>query len=169
MPAPIDRFIGVIELTAAGFLAAVTAITFISVLLRYFFSWSIPDAYDMSALLLGTLIFWGMAGAGYRGDHITVDLLWSASSRTLQRTMDIFANLVTLGSMAVFTWMMALKVIDTRQDNVLTFDLRQPVWIYYALAWFGLLAAVALMVIRLARLLTAPERLASRLPADMIE
>lgn len=165
----VDRFIDAIELTAAGFLAAVTAITFVSVFLRYIFSWSIPDAYDMGALLLGTLIFWGMAGACYRGDHISVDLLWSVTPRRLQRAMDIFADLVTFGSMTIFCWMMAIKVVTTQSDHVLTFDLRQPVWIYYLLAWLGLAAAVALSGIRVVRLVAAPHLLARKTPAEMVE
>ena len=76
---PVDRFIDAIEVTAAGFLAVVTLLTFVSVLLRYFFAWAIPDSYDFTRLLLGIVIFWGMAVASYRGDHITVDLLWAAS------------------------------------------------------------------------------------------
>ena len=75
----VERFIALIELTAAGFLAVVTALTFVSVILRYFFSWAIPDSYDLTRLLLGILIFWGMAVASYRGDHISVDLLWGVS------------------------------------------------------------------------------------------
>ncbi len=43
---PVDRFIDAIEVTAAGFLAVVTLLTFVSVILRYFFSWAIPDSYD---------------------------------------------------------------------------------------------------------------------------
>jgi TRAP-type transport system small permease protein len=183
----VDRLIDSIEYTAAGFLAAVTAITFLSVLQRgalsYFgsladahgqsligvwagaiaavlFRLTISDAYDLGALLLGILIFWGLAGAGYRGDHITVDLLWSALPRALNRAMTVFADFVTLGCLAVFTWMMAVKVISTRLDNVSTFDLRLPVWLFYATAWLGLAAAVLLLTVRVVRLLAAPERLA---------
>lgn len=157
---PFDRFIDAIELTAAGFLAAVTAITFVSVFLRYLFIWSIPDSYDFTRLLLGILIFWGMAVASFRGDHITVDLLWSAAPAWAQRGMDIFAALITLTGMATFTWMFAEKVINTRADNVLTFDLRQPVWIYYGIAWIGLASAVALLVLRTFRLIFTPGKLA---------
>jgi len=157
---PVDRFIDAIELTAAGFLAAVTAITFVSVFLRYLFIWSIPDAYDFTRLLLGILIFWGMAVASYRGDHITVDLLWSAAPPWARRGMDIFSALITLVGMATFTWMFAEKVINTRADHVLTFDLRQPVWIYYFIAWIGLAAAVLLLILRTLRLVVAPGKLA---------
>jgi len=158
----IDRFIDAIELTAAGFLAAVTTITFVSVFLRYLFIWSIPDSYDFTRLLLGILIFWGMAVASYRGDHITVDLLWSAAPPRARRGMDIFSALITLVGMAIFTWMFAEKVINTRADHVLTFDLRQPVWIYYFIAWIGLAAGVLLLVLRTFRLIFAPEKLAPR-------
>ena len=147
----VDRFIDSIEVTAAAFLAAVTAITFVSVFLRYIFIWSIPDSYDLSSLLLGILIFWGIASASYRGEHITVDLLHGAVPPSFKLAMDIFANLVTLVCLVVFTWMVAIKVLSTRMDGVATFDLRQPVWIYYFVAWIGLAAAILLMLIRTIR------------------
>ena len=160
---PVDRFIDAIEVTAAGFLAIVTLLTFVSVILRYFFSWAVPDSYDFTRLLLGILIFWGMAVASYRGDHITVDLLWSAVPPWARRAMDVFAAVVILIAMATFTWMFAQKVIGTRADHVGTFDLRQPVWIYYLIAWVGLAASVLLLMLRTVRLIVAPEKLA---PAD---
>ena len=166
---PVDRFIDTIEVTAAGFLAVVTLLTFVSVLLRYFFAWAIPDSYDFTRLLLGIVIFWGIAVASYRGDHISVDLLWSASPPWAKRTMDIFAALVTLIAMAAFTWMFAVKVIGTRADNVGTFDLRQPVWIYYAIAWIGLGSAVLLLVVRTVRLVFAPETLVTARDPQAIE
>ena len=154
---PIERFIALIELTAAGFLAVVTALTFVSVILRYFFAWAIPDSYDLTRLLLGILIFWGIAVASYRGDHITVDLVWSVMPRTVQRAMDVFAALVTLIALTVFTWMFGLKVIGTRADNVATFDLREPVWIYYFIAWIGLASAIVLLILRTLRLALGAE------------
>ena len=126
------------------------------------FSWAIPDSYDFTRLLLGILIFWGMAVASYRGDHISVDLLWSAVPPPAKRAMDVFSALVTLVGMAAFTWMFAEKVIDIRAAHTGTFDLRQPVWIYYFVAWIGLAAAVLLLVLRTMRLVFAPEKLARR-------
>jgi TRAP-type C4-dicarboxylate transport system permease small subunit len=165
----IDRFMDGIELTAAGFLAAVTALTFVSVILRYFFSTAIPDSYDLSALFLGILIFWGIAVASYRGDHITVDLLWAVCGPRLQRAMDVFAALVTLIAMATLTWMMATKVISTRADNVLTFDVRMPVWIFYLIAWIGLASAIVLLAVRTIRLVFRPESVDARPHAPTAE
>jgi len=157
---PVDKFIDLIEVTAAGFLAIVTLLTFVSVFLRYFFSWAIPDSYDFTCLLLGILIFWGMAVASYRGDHITVDLLWGALPPPAQRAIDVFSALVTLVAMTAFTWMFAEKVIDIRADHIGTFDLREPVWIYYLVAWLGLGSAVLLLMLRTVRLVIAPDKLA---------
>lgn len=156
-----DRFIDGIELIAAIFVGLVAANTFIAVMLRYFFNAQIPDAYDFGRLLLGILIFWGIAAASYRGDHITVDLLWSAIPPRAQRAMDVFASLLTLFALVIFTWMVGLKVINTHADQVATFDLRQPVWIYYFVAWVGLAAAILMLLARTVRLLIAPERLAT--------
>lgn len=166
---PVDRFIDLIEVTAAGFLAVVTVLVFVSVILRYFFSWAIPDSYDFTRLLLGILIFWGMAVASYRGDHITVDLVWSAAPGWAKRAMDVFSALVTLIAMGAFTWMFAEKVVGVRADHLGTFDLRQPVWIYYFVAWIGLAAAVLLLVLRTMRLVFAPERLGIAGDAKAIE
>src|SRR2546430_2182768 len=91
-----DRFIDGIELVAAAFVGIVAADIFISVLLRYFFSVSIPDSYDFGRMLLGILIFWGIAATSYRGTHITVDLVWSAAGPKLRRVIDVFATLVLL-------------------------------------------------------------------------
>src|ERR1700761_7442892 len=102
-PGPADRLILGVEQVAGGFLAVVTALTFVSVVLRYVFSWSIPDAYDLSRNFLGILIFWGIAVTGFRGDHITVDLLWGALPPPGKRTLDVLGTIFTLFCMAVFT------------------------------------------------------------------
>ena len=108
-----DRVIDSIELVAAAFVGIVAADIFISVLLRYFFSVSIPDGYDFGRLLLGILIFWGIAATSYRGTHITVDLVWGAVGPRHKRLIDIFATLVLLFVVTVQTTMLFDKVRGT--------------------------------------------------------
>src|SRR5436189_4310104 len=114
-----DRFIDGIELLAAFFVGIVAADIFSSVLLRYFFSVQIPDSYDFGRLLLGILIFWGIAATSYRGTHITVDLVWSSVSPRYQRVIDIFATLVLLFVVTMQTITLFDKVAQTRDENVL--------------------------------------------------
>ena len=156
---PMDRFIDGIEWVAAAFVGIVAADIFISVLLRYFFAVSIPDSYDFGKLLLGILIFWGIAATSYRGTHITVDLVWAAMGPRGKRLIDIFATLVLLLVVSVQTAMLFDKVRLTRADNVLTFDLRLPTWPFFALAWAGDVSAVCLIAIRTYRLVFDPESL----------
>ena len=158
-PAPrnrMDRFIDGIELTAAVFIGIVAADVFITVMLRYF-GISIPDSYDFGQLLLGILIFWGIAATSYRGGHITVDLIWANVGPKYQRWIDVFATLVLLFVVAVQTWTLFDKVRGTYNDNVLTFDMHMPTWPFFAVAWAGDVSAVLLIAIRTWRLIFHPE------------
>jgi TRAP-type C4-dicarboxylate transport system permease small subunit len=152
-----DRFIDSIEWVAAIFVGVVAADIFISVLLRYLFSYTIPDSYDFGQQLLGILIFWGIAATSYRGTHITVDLIWANVRPAYQRAIDIFATLVLLFVVVVQTYTLFDKVVSTRDAHLLTFDLRLPVWPFFALAWIGDVAAVLLIAVRTYRLIFHPE------------
>jgi TRAP-type transport system small permease protein len=152
-----DRFIDGIELIAALFVGIVATDIFVSVLLRYFFSVQIPDSYDFGRLLLGILIFWGIAATSYRGTHITVDIVYANVGPRLRRFIDVFATLVLLFVVTVQTWTLFDKVASTRADNVLTFDLRLPTWPFFLLAWLGDVSAVLLIAVRTYRLIFRPE------------
>jgi TRAP-type transport system small permease protein len=154
-----DRFIDGIEWIAAAFVGIVALDIFVSVLLRYFFAVSIPDSYDFGKLLLGILIFWGIAATSYRGTHITVDLLWSSVGPGAQRIIDVFATLVLLFVVTVQTTMLFDKVRLTYQDHILTFDLNIPTWPFAAVAWLGDVSAVLLIAVRTYRLIFHPEDL----------
>jgi len=154
-----DRFIDAIEWVAAIFVGLVAADIFISVLLRYFFSTSIPDSYNFGQLLLGILIFWGIAATSYRGTHITVDLVWANVGPRKQRVIDVFATLVLLFVVTVQTYTLLDKVIGTRNDNIQTIDLHLPTWPFFAVAWAGDVSAVILIAVRTYRLIFHPEKL----------
>src|SRR5258708_36621062 len=114
-----DRFSDAIEWLAAGFVGLVAADIFISVMLRGLFRTSIPDSYDFGRLLLGILIFWGIAPTSYRGTHITVDLVWASVRPRFQRGIDVFATLVLLVVVSVQTYTLFAKILATYPHNVL--------------------------------------------------
>ena len=164
-----DRFIDAIEWCAATFVGIVAANIFIAVLLRKFFSTSIPDSYDIGKMLLGTLIFWGIAATSYRGGHITVDLLWGAASPRHKRWIDIFATLVLLFVVTVQTYTLFDKVRATYVDHVLTYDMNLPTWPFFAVAWLGDVSAVLLIAIRTWRLIFQPQALHEAAAAKVVE
>ena len=154
-----DRFIDTIECIAAGFVGIVALNIFLAVILRNTLSYNIPDSFDIGRMLLGILIFWGIAATSYRGGHITVDLVWANVGPKYQRMIDVFATLVLLFVVVVQTYTLFDKVITTRADNVQTFDLRIPTWPFFAVAWIGDVAAVLLIAVRTYRLIFHPERI----------
>ena len=71
-----------IELTADIFIGMVAANVFVTVVLRCF-GIGIPDGYDFGQLLLGILIFWGIAASSYRDTHMKVDSYGPTSARAI--------------------------------------------------------------------------------------
>src|SRR5215472_1741445 len=161
-----DRCIDTIEWVAAFFVGIVAANIFVAVLLRNLFAVSLPDAFDFGRLLLGILIFWGIAATSYRGGHITVDLVWAQASPRWKRVIDVFATLVLLFVVTVQTYTLFDKVRATYNDHVLTFDLGLPTWPFFAVAWVGDVSAVVLIAIRTYRLVFHPEQLHDESPAE---
>ena len=164
-----DRIIHAIEWLAATFVGIVAADIFLAVVLRKFFNTSIPDSYDLGRLLLGILIFWGIAATSYRGGHITVDLVWTNAGPKLKRFIDVFATLVLLFVVTVQTVMLFDKVRLTYSDNVLTYDLNLPTWPMFAVAWMGDVCAVILIAVRAWRLVFNPELLHEETLAEHAE
>src|SRR5580704_4815008 len=162
-PAPpksgMDRFIDGIELIAAFFVGIVALNTFVAVFMRKFFAVTIPDYYDFGRLLLGILIFWGIAATSYRGTHITVDLVWASARPRHQRWIDVFATSVLLFVVTAQTITLFDKVLTTYRDSILTYDLRLPNWPFFAIAWIGDVSAVLLIAIRTYRLIFHPEEI----------
>ena len=152
-----DRVIAGIDGAAAAFIGLVALDVFVSVALRYAFGWSIPDSYDFGRMLLGILIFWGIAATSYRGTHITVDLVWASADARGKRLIDVFATLVLLFVVTVQTYTLFDKVIDTRAGHIVTMDLQVPIWPFFLVSWIGDVSAVLLIAIRTWRLLFHPE------------
>src|SRR3954454_22210666 len=61
-----DRFIDTIEWIAAGFVGIVALNIFVGVLLRNTLNYAIPDSFDIGRMLLGILIFLGIAACACR-------------------------------------------------------------------------------------------------------
>ena len=83
--ASMDRFIDTIEWIAAGFVGIVALNIFIARPAAQHAQLFDPDSFDIGRMLLGILIFWGIAATSYRGGHITVDLVWANVGPKYQR------------------------------------------------------------------------------------
>jgi TRAP-type C4-dicarboxylate transport system permease small subunit len=144
--------VDVTERAAGIFLAAIVALTFVSIMLRAFFSMTIPDWFDLSRLMLGVAIFWGIATTSYRDEHIQVDFFWEWVGPRGKWLIDLFATIVLLAFMAAFAWMLIYKVDSGFRSGEATFDVRIPIWPFHMVAALGIFLATLLIAIRLVRL-----------------
>lgn len=157
MPAVSDlmrRAATAVETVAALCLAAVTVIVFASALGRYLFSAPIPDAFDISRLLLGLALAWGYAVLGFRGGHICVDLLAEALPARARQWVEIFAQAVLLVFTAALAWKVYGRVASAFASQEATFDLRLPTWPLIGGVWLGLAVAVLTTAVGLIVLMT---------------
>jgi TRAP-type C4-dicarboxylate transport system permease small subunit len=142
LEARIEGAMAWIERIAGFLLGVITLVVFTGAVMRYLFTMPIPDGFDISRLLLGCAVLWGLASATFRDSHIRMDLAWQFLPAGGRRALDLAANLVTLVAIAIFAWMLLSKVQDVYAANESTFDLRLPIWPFYALAWLGVAAAL---------------------------
>ena len=147
-----QRFVDGVERIAALFLAVIVLLTVSTVVLRSTLSWQIPDWFQFACIAQAIAIFWGLASATYRNNHIMVDILWDWLGPVGKRRLDILAGMICLAFLAVLTWMLIGKVGAAQRLNDETTELRLVVWPFYLVAMLGIAAATLLNALRLYQL-----------------
>lgn len=134
------------ELIGAIALFAVMMVVFSSVIARYFFAYIIPDAFDFSRMLLGVVIFWGIAAAVSHRALITADFLYQALGAGGRRLLDIVGMVVSLLVFLLLAWRVGLAVQDAFGNGIRTQDIGVPLWGFYALMAVAMLASLVFLV-----------------------
>lgn len=138
-----------IEKVAGVLMGVITIVVVVSAIGRYLFSFPIPDAFDMSRLLIGAAIMWGFASVGYRGSHIKVDIISEIMPRKAQRWIDTFAWAVLLLFTCLLAWKMLGRVLSAAKSGEATMDLRFPAWPIMGLIWAGVAVSILTILARL--------------------
>jgi TRAP-type C4-dicarboxylate transport system permease small subunit len=106
----LDRALGA---AAAILLFCLMALTTADVIGRYIFNWPLRGAFEITELLLLTLIFAGLPLASRADEHVTldfIDMLLSDNGRLLlRRFVDLVCGLLFLG-LAWRVWIKAGKI-----------------------------------------------------------
>ncbi|MDF1776573.1 MAG: TRAP transporter small permease [Rhizobiaceae bacterium] len=138
-----------IEKVAGVLMGVITIVVVVSAIGRYLFSFPIPDAFDMSRLLIGAAIMWGFASVGYRGSHIKVDIISEIMPAKARRWIDTFAWAVLLLFTCLLAWKMLDRVLSAAKSGEATMDLRLPAWPIMALIWAGVAVSILTVLARL--------------------
>lgn len=135
------RFYAFLEFIPSVLLLFMAFLTSLSALTRWLFSWPIPDEYEISRLLLSVVICWGIALAFRNDDHIQLDVFWDFLSERWKRILTWVGSTLSLLLIGAFCVALGMKTLDTRLGGISTVDLGLSVWMFYAGAWLGILAA----------------------------
>lgn len=137
------------EIVGGALLLVVLVLITASAISRYGFNRPLLDGDDIARLLLLPAIFFGLAGTCHRGEHIQVDLVWEQLRPAGRLAMDrlaTFLMVVIVGAMAVAS---VPRVIDIYNSHQGTYEMRLPMWPFFAAASLGLILSGLVLVRRL--------------------
>jgi TRAP-type C4-dicarboxylate transport system permease small subunit len=138
-----DRVLGA---AAAILLFGLMALTTADVIGRYFFNWPLRGAFEVTELLLLTLIFAGLPLASRAGEHVTldfIDMTLGAKGRSLlRRAVDLVCGIIILA----LAWRVWVKAGTIAGYGDTTDVLRLPVgpFVYFMTAMVAVTGVVHL-------------------------
>jgi TRAP-type transport system small permease protein len=91
---------------AAVALFSIMALTFFDVIGRKLFDNSIPGSFEITELLMVSVIFAALPLVSMRSEHVTFDSLDSILSPSLLRLQSIVVNIVCIGGFIGIGWLM---------------------------------------------------------------
>lgn len=113
---------------AALLLISMMVLTFVDVWGRYIFNSPVPGGFELTELMLATLIFAGLPLVTIGGEHITVDLIEFTVSRTLERIREALISLVCAFMTGVLSYRLWLKALEQLDYGDETAVLQIPVY-----------------------------------------
>ncbi|PWK60797.1 TRAP transporter small permease [Aminobacter sp. AP02] len=135
-----------INLVPAFLLMCMVLLTTLSVISRFAINAPLPDDYELTRLLLGVVVCWGVAGAFRNESHIYLDVFWGRLSDKMKNVVGRIGALISLLIMSGYCTALFIKVQDTMRAHLQTLDFGIPIWGFQAAAWLGILAAVVVLL-----------------------
>ena len=137
---------------AALFLFCMMTLTCVDVIARYFFSQPVYGAFELTEMLLASLIFAGLPLVTLRNDHVTVDLLDPVVPDWLFRIQHAAACAIGFVATAYLSWRLWLRALGMDQSGETTAQLKfKLAYLTYGMSILMALTALALLVLMLRR------------------
>ncbi|WP_299200050.1 TRAP transporter small permease [uncultured Amphritea sp.] len=116
----------VLAYTAALAMFTMMLVTLVDVVGRDLFSAPLPGGFEVTELLLASLIFLGLPMVTAEGSHVDVDIMDSTIPAFLKPLQDIAICLVNLVAFATLSWMMWKLAFRTYEYQDTTAMLQIP-------------------------------------------
>lgn len=136
-----------IEVLMASFLAVMIALTFLNVVLRYFFSTGFAWSEEIARLCFIYLVYLGSIGAMRENQHLIIDSLLSRIPVAAQKAIYFLVQATIIWVMVVLTlgsWQLVIQNLGDRWVAT-----QFPIFLVYAI---GLVTGVSIIIIALANM-----------------
>jgi C4-dicarboxylate transporter, DctQ subunit len=138
-----------LEYAAGTLLFLVMILITASALSRYAFNTPLLDSDDISRLMLLPAVFFGLASACHHGEHIQVDLLWERLGEKGRFQIDRLSTAAMVVFVSAIAYGAVWRVMDIRASQVGTYELRLPLWPFFAVASLGMVLSAVVLIHRL--------------------
>jgi TRAP-type transport system small permease protein len=105
---PIDRLNGRVTRWLARIsafaLAALAVMTFCDVIARYVFNSPFSFTVELTEIMMGTLVYFGVGLVTHDGDHISVDIVTLRLSAWWRALVSLVTNVLAFGFLALLVW-----------------------------------------------------------------
>ena len=119
----LERILGV---CAAGFLFLMMLLTFVDVVGRKLFDAPVPGGFEITELMLASLIFLGLPLVTAANEHVCVDLFDAIVPERIKPIQNVLVSIIVIGAFAVLAWKMWGHAFRTYQYADTTAVLQIP-------------------------------------------
>jgi len=142
---------------AAALLVAIMALTFVDVIGRNLFGRSVLGTVETVSLMMGALVFSGLAITELHRRHIVVETFQGIFPKPIRRVSVIVNSLLAVGVCGLLLEQLFVKTVNVFQEGEFTMILKLPYWPASIVMLVGLALFFLLLVLRLVREITGRE------------
>jgi TRAP-type C4-dicarboxylate transport system permease small subunit len=135
-------------LLAAALMFCLMLLTCVDVVGRYFFNKPVTGGFELTEMLLASLIFAGLPLVTLRSEHVMVDLLDPVTPDWLFRIQHVLATLLGAACTGYLAWRLGLRAEELAARGETTSQLGFRIaWLAWAMSLLMALTAAALVVV----------------------
>ena len=123
---------------AGGYvLLCMMVLTISDVIGRYFFNSPVTGAYEITEVMMVTIVFLFIGYTQAQKAHISIDFVIRLLPQKMRMTIDIVTHLVSLFIMILIAWMNILRCLELMRINEVTPILHVPISPFFLILAIG--------------------------------
>lgn len=135
----------------AAALAIMMLLTFFNVAGRKLLNSPVVGAVEMTELLMGLIVFLGIAHTTHSRGHVTVDIITSHLPGRTREGLALAAQILSAGFVAIVSWRLWVVANETVSDNLRTQVWELPIYPAAYLMAAGCTLMVLILLVQIAQ------------------